>query len=447
MKFTTIKIDEYLQFKNFNLNLTYPKGHHKAGKPLDKICFIGQSGTGKTSLLNLVKALISSHLLNAKYTTPSMKNVCADATTTADGEQIKMRIESGKNFNEYVDAEKYYEKSNVFISFPAEMNINLQTIFTPHKERGLQFLLKEKNDPSVTASPRLNFFDFEQENIESVWNLILEDVQKYKIAQLSFNNEISNRLNRGAITPEKLMQAFLNWSENNPNPLKDLAAKLNPMLARFNLEITPEFEFKTTDDLRFIQIHQKNTATIIPNHGWSTGTKQLIMTATPLLKLNTDKSIILIDEPERSFYPDIQRDLMQFYQHLAPNAQFFIATHSPIIAAAFDPWEIIELKFGENGNIMQEQYYNGDRHINNYRFHPKYLRWDAILTRIFDLETDGMPDRNQKLNELAKLDVRLRKLKSKNGATNKEEIAVLWNKFKEIANLLDWKLDNEYEKN
>jgi GTPase SAR1 family protein len=35
--------------------MTYPKGHEKEGQPLDKICIIGQSGTGKTNLLNIIK--------------------------------------------------------------------------------------------------------------------------------------------------------------------------------------------------------------------------------------------------------------------------------------------------------------------------------------------------------------------------------------------------------
>lgn len=444
MKIAKIQIGDYLQFKNLNLDLTYPEGHEKAGKPLDKVCFIGQSGTGKTSLLNLVRAIMSHGLIKQNYIMPAMKDV--DFRLHSRGRltlHIRKGIMNGKNHCDGDDFLKdHYKDANIFIYFSAEMNVNLPSIFASQKERGLQVLGNEKNTPSVSASDKPKFFDFEKENIEAVWNLILEDIQKYKVAQLSFNSEISNRLERGAIAPEGLVQAFLNWKKENPNPLKKLAEQLNPMLARFNLEIKPEFEFKTLDDLRFIQIYQKDSNTMIPNSGWSTGTKQLIMTATPLLKLNTEKSVILIDEPERSFYPDVQRDLMSFYRHLAPEAQFFVATHSPIIAASFEPWEIVELKFGENGNIVQEQYYDGERHINNYRFHPKYLRWDAILTRIFDLETDGMPDRNKKLQELARLDVQLRKLKKESGNANDEKAQKLWVEFKEIANLLDWKLEN-----
>jgi len=49
MKITQIDIKDYNQFQNLTLALTYPKGHEKEGQALDKICFLGQSGTGKTS--------------------------------------------------------------------------------------------------------------------------------------------------------------------------------------------------------------------------------------------------------------------------------------------------------------------------------------------------------------------------------------------------------------
>jgi len=65
------------------------------------------------------------------------------------------------------------------------------------------------------------------------------------------------------------------------------------------------------DDLKFIEI-QSLEGTEIPYNGWSTGTKQVILTMTPLFKLNTDDSIILLDEPERSLYPDIQTEIISY---------------------------------------------------------------------------------------------------------------------------------------
>jgi ABC-type lipoprotein export system ATPase subunit len=466
MKISHIEIQSYLQFKDFSLDLTYPKGHEKEGEPLEKVCFIGQSGTGKTSLLNLIKAIVldGSHI--GKYGNESMQKIIADIVLGDNKAHSRTTIENGKTKSEILTKatknnlfphkikveylqflNTLYQNHNILVSFPAEMNTNLQSIFKPITGKGLVVSSNETNTPLVFDKNNLKFFDFEQSNIESVWNTILDDIQKYKVAQLGYNNELSNRLNSGAIEVETLLKNFQAWKVQNPNPLKDLADKLNPMLNRFFLEIKPEFDFKTADDLRFVQIYQKGGNYEIPNSGWSTGTKQLIMTATPLLKLNTDKAIILMDEPELSFYPDIQKDLMGFYRHLAPKAQFFVATHSPIVAASFDPWEIIELKFNENGNITQELYFQGERHINNYRIHPKYLRWDAILTQLFDLEQDGMPDRQTKLQELAEMDVRLRKMKKANGKANPEEVNALWKRFKETAELLDWKIQDYYEEN
>jgi predicted ATP-dependent endonuclease of OLD family len=472
MKIKYLGVNKYLQFKDFHLNLTYPEGHPKQGEPLEKVCFIGQSGTGKTSLLNLIRAIVSEGLIDRSYVNELMESVVANtlfeegrvASNQAAYQESKVIVNQGKvkttftylkngKISSFGTADKksylnkYYQNSNILVSFPAEINTNLLSIFSEDTKNGLLMSKEKKETPSVSEGLNLKFFDFEYSNIESIWNVILNDIQKYKVAQLSYNNELSNRLNNGAIELETLVKDFQAWKANNANPLKELADKLNPMLNRFNLEIKPEFDFKTADDLRFIQIHQKGGNSAIPNGGWSTGTKQLIMTATPLLKLNTDKAVILIDEPERSFYPDIQRDLMGFYKHLAPNAQFFVATHSPIIAASFDPWEIVELKFNEEGNIIQEQYFEGERHVDNYKIHPKYLRWDSILTRLFDLEQDGMPDRQAKIRELSELDVRLQKMKKANGAANPEEVKALWERFKETAELLEWKIKDYHEEN
>jgi energy-coupling factor transporter ATP-binding protein EcfA2 len=468
MKIKYLEAHKYLQFKDFKLDLTYPEGHDKAGQPLEKVCFIGQSGTGKTSLLNLIRAVVSYDLIATNYATPAMENIWGQTFNSDDethknfsiknGEvqwEIKKKAKvnftrmKGKKLKDFLT--EYYQDSNVLVSFPAEMNTNLKSIFSTAGVKG-GLVTKESNQEELDAkeaqnTSKLRFFDFERDNIEAVWNLILDDIQKYKVAQLSYTNELSNRLNNNAFEASTLLKDFVAWKRDHPNPLKELADRLNPMLNRFNLEIKPEFDFKTADDLRFIQIHQKNGHSAIPNSGWSTGTKQLIMTATPLLKLNTDKAVILIDEPERSFYPDIQLDLMGFYKHLAPNAQFFVATHSPIIAASFDPWEIVELKFNEEGNIIQDLYFDGERHVDNYRVHPKYLRWDAVLTQLFDLEQDGMPERQAKLQELAELDVRLQKMKKANGSANPEEVKALWENFKQTAELLDWKIQDYHEKN
>jgi recombinational DNA repair ATPase RecF len=62
MKVKELYIKDYHQFEDFGLDLTYPEGHEKAGQPLDKVCFIGQSGTGKTSLLEVINSFVEDSL-------------------------------------------------------------------------------------------------------------------------------------------------------------------------------------------------------------------------------------------------------------------------------------------------------------------------------------------------------------------------------------------------
>jgi uncharacterized protein YhaN len=50
MKICKIRIKDYQQFKDIELDFTHPK----TGEPLDKICFIGSNGTGKSTLLNFI---------------------------------------------------------------------------------------------------------------------------------------------------------------------------------------------------------------------------------------------------------------------------------------------------------------------------------------------------------------------------------------------------------
>ena len=69
------------------------------------------------------------------------------------------------------------------------------------------------------------------------------------------------------------------------------------------------------------------------------------------------KGIVLIDEPENSLFPDFLYDLIETYQQAFTdrngkrNTQLFVATHSPIIAAQFEPHERIILEWDEPGSV------------------------------------------------------------------------------------------------
>ena len=65
----------------------------------------------------------------------------------------------------------------------------------------------------------------------------------------------------------------------------------------------------------------------------------------------------MVDEPENSLYPDFLFDLVETYLEVIKdkngenNTQFFVATHNPIIAAQFAPYERIILDWNNDGTV------------------------------------------------------------------------------------------------
>jgi hypothetical protein len=164
-----------------------------------------------------------------------------------------------------------------------------------------------------------------------------------------------------------------------------------------------------------------------------------VQTVIPLFQLKPANAVILVDEPERSLYPDIQAGIIDTYVKLAPGSQFFFATHSPIITSAFESWEIVELKFDrEYRYVYRELDYEGDNHVNNYRNYPEYLRWDSILQRIFDLAEEGSEKRIAALKELTDLEVRIEKLK-KEGQLGSKKGQALAGQYLALNRKLGWR--------
>ena len=449
MKITGIHINDFRQFNDFHLDLTYPKGHKKQGQPLDKVCFIGQSGTGKTSLLMALKELIIGN-----YTFKSSDVKYPDFTYSICGKYDNFNFNIEKNFlndnlfslldsrnnNLTHQRSQKVEQNSKLIFIPAEISDKFAFSKNNLIDNPLQYIktehqINEKIKEEKNNLTKKRKYDFSKDNPVDIWKAILIDASDYMVEELKFSQKIVKAIIKDSNEANKLAEEFKNWQNKNPSPFRDLAKVLNPIIERFFIRIKSDFDFERAEDLQFIKMETLQGKEV-PYNIWSTGTKQVVLSAIPIYKLDTNKTIILIDEPERSLYPDIQKEIIDYYTNLALKAQFFYATHSPIIASSFEPWEIVELKFDyDKGTVYREKYFTGEEpHVDNYFIDPRYLRWDSVLKKVFDLKERGNELRVKKLMEIAALESKVKK------ASDKKEKTELYKEYKKLAELLDWEM-------
>ena len=353
MKILKLDIEQYKHLENLEFDFTYQSGERK-GQPLDKICFIGQSATGKTNLLELLlsltkqalnekvisESLSAQNILDKKFTGELIINFKTEIYTTKNGvttyRKKKYRRQNGGGLVR--DLISNNEKSNLFFFKSNIISDENISIFT---ENPIDLIDKHPNIVDQHKNGIVTVFD---NNVpKETWIFLIKGILDYR---KKFTQKMAELIHKGLLADQKkLSSEFTKWQKENPNKLMDFANKFNPLLERLNLEV----DLVNTE--YSIPIINKRNEEIIPIQNTSTGTKGLLLSFLPLFKLDTKDAIILMDEPERSLYPDMQMDLIEHYQNLAPDAQFIVATHSPFIAASFEPEERFILYFDKEGKV------------------------------------------------------------------------------------------------
>jgi ABC-type lipoprotein export system ATPase subunit len=344
MKVARLEIDNFRHLEDLTFDFTYQSGPKK-GQLLSKICFIGQSATGKTSLLELVKEFVEKRA-----------GIDFDARILFDLDNDKKKITFFKQgydnygFDDKELLKHLVEDPILYFSSDQLSNHNFNNITKSSRlaenEEILLFDGKARSFKSGFNDPVKNkIIEFNYETESSIWDFILKEISQYRE---KLTQKGSDLINKGMhLDFKRLGTEMEKWKKENPNPLSDLSEKcLNPILKKINLEVD------LADTSSFIPLKPINSDKAIPANALSTGTKQLMLNSLPLYKFKAENSIIIIDEPERSLFPDVQMELIPFYQSLAPKAQFIVATHSPFIAASFEPEERFILYFDEKGKVQ-----------------------------------------------------------------------------------------------
>jgi ABC-type lipoprotein export system ATPase subunit len=445
MKITKVKLKDFHQFKDTTIDLTYPKGHPKAGEPLDRVCIIGQSGTGKTTLLKIAGGhTFTLGSLAKEYKIEEFKDVgickrLGDIDYSVNVHFNKEEnhlfygygegIAKGKEipYNEVIEIEnKLLDSTKThFIFFPADLHYEFEST------------------GSKLSSKKV--IDFTKDKVGDVWNLVFEEIQKFQEEEIKLKQEIAKvavESNSNVRAIQKAVRKLETWKKTAENPINKLADDcLDPILEHLKLRVKKDFSFEAKSDIGLVKVEDFN-GNEVPYDLLSTGTKQILLTALPLYLLKPDQTLILCDEPERSLYPSLQKFIIDYYISLTKDSQFFFATHSPIIASCFEPWEIVELKFDQKGHVYQEQYYpkGKERHVDNYNIIPSYLTYDLMLSKVFDLEETHSHDRSEKLTEVLMLRNQLLKFKE-NKSTNSPEAKRIYKDYRTLAEKLFWNFE------
>lgn len=342
MKLKKLNINSYLHLKDLEFDFTYPENHEKAGQPLEKICFIGQSATGKTNLLNFIKTIIE-RILNIEIDSNNDISFFDIFYIDADFEiEINKNLFTIKDKTLYIDSEKKHISvlPKEYDLFPEKHPIyNIKSdIVSEQNIKSLDIRYDDIIEPQEFVQLNKNI-DFNFNTEKKLWKSLLQDVINFRKKQLQLTSEML--INKDNI--EEFINEISNL--NSQNPLIEYSNIFNPILKKLNLYI----DVKNSNNL--ISFRNISDDNLIEIEDISTGTRQLLLTFLILKKLVTKNSIILVDEPERSLYPDIQMEIVDFYTNISENSQFIIATHSPFIAASFEPEERFILYFDENGNV------------------------------------------------------------------------------------------------
>jgi predicted ATP-dependent endonuclease of OLD family len=386
MKICKLIVPEYQQFKNFELDLTYPEGHTKVGEPLDKVCFIGTNGTGKSTLLSLLQASLgsmsdepSSTLLpiilklrdnnksfyfnnSGKFLPNKILQIFLSDDIDKKENWVQVLNENIKRFKKGAGYDADFQTYLILEeSLKLKNNSDDLVIYSP-AESHQNHLIGLPDIPETNLNEALNLFKnfsfihfVSNSTIKEFWKLLVYLVKKRENERDIFENK-EDSLNK---TKKQLIEEF---EKINPKILEKLSELWNRILAKAGLEFDFEnakIPIQLKDNLiAYIKLKSDNKK-MIKYSELSTGIRNFIFRLGYIFALYFNRKIsngfLLVDEPENSLYPEFLYDLVNVYYGITQNTQLFMATHNPIIAAQFEPCERIILEFDENGFVTSRK--------------------------------------------------------------------------------------------
>lgn len=386
MKICSIRIKNYQQFKDVTLDFTDPK----TKEPVDKICFIGKNGTGKSTLLELINVTVKD-LLNVKSQIRGFDHtICIKMVLNKAKVFCFIHFHGVYFFEEriYKDYPLWFEQLNEVLNITRQLyepfreylyrqtangrelrleNNSTDLLINVKAESDINVHLALSDVPKTDLNAALQLFDdfpFYHEvsnaTVSDFWKVLIYHIKKREEERELFENRKEN-LEK---TKRELIEEF---DKLQPKILDELATLWNKILEKAGLCFDVErakSPVQLNDNLKAYIATKEGRQTIEYNR-LSTGIRNFIFRVGHIYSLyfnrNIERGFVLMDEPENSLYPDFLYSLINVYENIwhregkASTTQFFVATHSPIIAAQFEPHERIILDWDAAGGVIAQK--------------------------------------------------------------------------------------------
>jgi energy-coupling factor transporter ATP-binding protein EcfA2 len=384
MKITEIRLKNYCQFDDFHLSLLHPE----TGQPLDKVCFIGANGTGKSTILSLIaNFLYSQNACPLSLSSFTEETIFGLGVQSASGNgYIVYTPTLGSFYVPQCDLDidlwraMWHPESNVqglfkepyamgrLNEFVSQLNQIRENISLQPNSHDLAIYVPPDSNHRFTGdSPQSNvnnaigffsgmpaYHQVSDDDVATFWSILIYQIKKREADKLAFWDAPETQ-------KQEVAEARKKFEADHPEILTELAKQWNLILERAGLEFDIEnakIPVQLYDNL-LAYIRSRNFPDRpIPYNQLSTGIRNLIFRLGHIYSLyfnrQIDRGFLLIDEPELSLFPDLLYDIIDRYLAITQNTQMFVATHSPIIAGQFEPYERIILKFDDEGFVTPE---------------------------------------------------------------------------------------------
>ncbi|MFK4051388.1 MULTISPECIES: AAA family ATPase [Acinetobacter] len=420
MQIQSFSLKNIGQFQDLSVSLAPTQDY-----PSNITVFIGNNGSGKTSLLKSAATALTWFVARLKHDksngTPIPESVILNTANAAAVEII-------------VNDQNLQQQSQAFTWRITKNRTARKAEFTTHLTElnqltdDYKYRLSENDQSSL---PLIAFYPVER----SVIDIPLKIKEKHQFLQIDgYDNALNN-----AVDFRRFFEWFRDREDVENERLKDLMLAVNNLFSKDSswIEILskhmadyqkdnqleavrqaiyafmPDFKnLKVSRKPRLAMIIDKNDETLNVNQ-LSQGEKSLMALvgdiARRLAMMNPKldnpllgKGIILIDEIDMHLHPQWQRSIIQRLQTTFPNCQFILTTHSPLVISDSQDILVYDLDgqnitalpslYGQDANTVLLQYMD-----TNYR-NPKIA--EQISQAMDAIQNNQLEEANQLVETL-----------------------------------------------